>query len=195
MTARQFIIKKIYPLLQRYLNTEKRSEVLSNTNNVQPTSSFYGLRATSISGEAINFESFKNKKVLLVNTASDCGYTPQLTMLQKLHKQYGQQLVVLGFPANDFAEQEKNADTEIATFCQKNYGVTFTIMKKSVVVNNSEQNPVFNWLTNPNLNGWNKQTPVWNFSKYLVNENGTLTNYFGPAINPTDEQFIKTITA
>ncbi|HKC66715.1 MAG TPA: glutathione peroxidase [Bacteroidia bacterium] len=193
MTARQFVIKHIYPLLQKYLKTEARSVVLSNSKNVQPINLFYTLKATSIKGEEINFERFKNKKVLLVNTASDCGFTPQFKGLQKLHEQYGQHLVILGFPANDFSKQEKGADAEIATFCEANYGVTFTMMKKSVVLKNNKQNQVFNWLTNSNQNGWNNQAPVWNFSKYLVNEQGVLTHYFGPAVNPTDEEIIKAI--
>ena len=193
MTLRQFVIKNIYPLLQKFLKSEKRSVVISNIKNVQPLSSFYKLKATSIKGEEINFENFRGKKVLLVNTASDCGFTPQFTGLQKLHEQYGQQVIVLGFPANDFKEQEKGADAEIAAFCQANYGITFTMMKKSGVVKNNNQNEVYNWLTNPSLNGWNKQQPVWNFSKYLVNEQGVLTHYFGPSVNPVDEEIIKAI--
>ncbi|HXD91922.1 MAG TPA: glutathione peroxidase [Bacteroidia bacterium] len=195
MTLRQFVIKKIYPFLQKRLKTEKTSLALSNDKNVQPLSTFYNLKATSIKGEEINFESFKGKKVLLVNTASDCGFTPQFAGLQKLHEQYGQQVVVLGFPANDFKEQEKGGDAEIATFCQANYGVTFAMMKKSVVVKSNNQNEVYNWLTNPSLNGWNNQSPVWNFSKYLVNEQGVLMNYFGPSVNPGDEEVIKAIKA
>jgi len=195
MTIRQFVIKHIYSLLQKRLKTEKTSLTLSNTKNVQAPSSFYNLKATSIKGEEINFESYKGKKVLLVNTASDCGFTPQLTGLQKLHEQYGQQLIVLGFPANDFKEQEKGGDAEIATFCQANYGVTFTMMKKSGVVKSENQNEVYNWLTHSTLNGWNNQAPVWNFSKYLVNEQGVLMHYYGPSVNPTDEEIIKAIKA
>src|ERR1700751_620161 len=186
MTLRQFVIKQIYPLLQKRLKTEKTSLALSNDKNTQPLSSFYKLKATSIKGEEINFERFKNKKVLLVNTASDCGFTPQFTGLQKLHEQYGQQVIVLGFPANDFKEQEKGADAEIATFCQANYGVTFNMMKKSGVVKSENQNKVYDWLTNATLNGWNNQAPVWNFSKYLVNEQGVLMHYFGPSTEPMD---------
>jgi glutathione peroxidase len=195
MTLRQFVIKNIYPLLQKFLKSEKRSVAINNIKNVQPLSSFYKVKATSIKGEEINFENYKGKKVLLVNTASDCGFTPQFKDLQKLYEQYGQQLIVLGFPANDFKEQEKAADAEIATFCQANYGVTFTMMKKSGVVKSNNQNEVYNWLTNPSLNGWNKQQPVWNFSKYLVNKQGVLTHYFGPSVNPMDEEIIKAIKA
>ena len=193
MTIRQFVIKNIYPLLQKYLWSEKRSETISNIKKAQPLSSFYKLKTASIKGEEINFENFRGKKVLLVNTASDCGFTPQLTGLQKLHEQYEQKLVVLGFPSNDFKEQEKGMDAEIAAFCQANYGVTFTMMKKSVVVKNNNQTEVYNWLNNASLNGWNNQAPVWNFSKYLVNEQGVLTNYFGPSVNPMDEEMIKAL--
>jgi glutathione peroxidase len=195
MTIRQFVIKKIYPFLQKRLKTEKTSLSLRNDKNVQAPSSFYNLKATSIKSEEINFESFKGKKVLLVNTASDCGFTPQFEGLQKLHEQYGEQVIILGFPANDFKEQEKGGDAEIATFCQANYGVTFRIMKKSGVVKNENQNAVYHWLTNATLNGWNNQAPVWNFSKYLVNEQGVLMHYFGPSIEPTDGEIIKAIKA
>jgi glutathione peroxidase len=195
MTARQFIIKKIYPLLIRLIRSEKRDAILRNDKHVAAPVSFYTLKANPIKGGELGFETFKNKKVLLVNTASDCGFTPQFESLQKLHEQYGKQLIILGFPANDFKEQEKSADAEIATFCQANYGVTFAIMKKSVVVKKDNQNPVYNWLTNPALNGWNKHQPDWNFSKYLINEQGMLMQYFGPSVDPVGDEIIKAITS
>ncbi len=131
--------------------------------------------------------------MLLINTASDCGYTGQYKELEKLYQQYKQRLMIIGFPANDFKEQEKGSDEEIAEFCRINYSVTFPLMKKSTVVKSPEQNPVFQWLTDKNKNGWNNQPPTWNFSKYLVNEEGILTSYFDPSISPVSYLVINAI--
>jgi glutathione peroxidase len=129
----------------------------------------------------------------LVNTASNCGYTNQYEELQQLYEQYNNRLVILGFPSNDFKEQEKGNDDEIARFCKINYGVTFPLMKKSVVIKGAGQNPVFQWLSDAAQNGWNTKTPSWNFSKYLVNESGMLTHYFDPAISPLSKEVLAAI--
>ncbi|WP_315818648.1 glutathione peroxidase [Paraflavitalea speifideaquila] len=128
-----------------------------------------------------------------MNTASDCGYTNQYEDLQKLYETYKDKLVIIGFPANDFHEQEKGNDEEIAQFCKVNFGVSFPLAKKSVVIKSPEQNPVFGWLTHKALNGWNEQEPSWNFSKYLVNERGVLTHYFDPSVSPTSNVVITAI--
>jgi len=155
--------------------------------------SFYSLSDTAIDGNKFNFSALKGKKVLLVNTASDCGYTGQYEELQKLSDKFKGKLVVIGFPANDFKEQEKGTDEEIAKFCKLNYGIDFLLMKKSTVVKGASQNSVFKWLTEPAQNGWNEQQPVWNFSKYLVDENGRLINYFSPSIPPLDKELTNAI--
>ena len=103
-------------------------------------------------------------------------------------------MVIIGFPANDFKEQEKGNDDDIASFCKLNFGVSFPLASKSVVVKTAQQNPVFNWLTHAAQNGWNEQAPSWNFSKYLVNEEGVLTHYFDPAIDPMSDAVTKAIT-
>jgi glutathione peroxidase len=131
--------------------------------------------------------------VLLVNTASNCGFTNQYDDLQKLHEQFPNELVILGFPANDFKEQEKGNDEEIAQFCKINFGVTFQLMKKSSVVKAPDQNEVFRWLTDSTKNGWNSKQPSWNFSKYLINEEGVLINYFDPSVSPLSEEVISEI--
>lgn len=130
------------------------------------------------------FQELKGKKVLIVNTASNCGYTHQYAELQELYRSHSDTLTIIGFPSNNFREQEKGSDEEIATFCQVNYGVTFPLAKKSDVLKGEGQNKVFEWLTNKQLNGWNEQEPSWNFSKYLINEQGLLTHYFDPAVSP-----------
>jgi len=195
MTGRQKLLKVFYPVLMSInkLFGSNNSKIKTNMKNVKPQISFYSLDATSNNGTDIPFDQFKGKKVLLVNTASNCGYTGQYDELQKLYAQFRGQLVILGFPANDFGEQEKGTDEEIASFCKVNYGVSFPMAKKSRVVRGADQNKVFEWLTNKNKNGWNDQQPVWNFSKYLVNEKGELTNYFDPSISPLSSEVIAAI--
>lgn len=128
-----------------------------------------------------------------MNTASNCGYTNQYEDLQKLYQQFNDQLQIIAFPANDFKEQEKGNDTDIAQFCQVNFGVTFPLAKKSVVIPSGDQNNIFQWLTDKSKNGWNEKSPSWNFSKYLVNEQGTLTHYFDPSVSPLSEDVIKAV--
>ena len=186
MTYRQKVLKAAYPALMWWTKlTGKNTKALSGTK--APPVSFYTQKGILINGDTIDFSSLKGKKVLLVNTASDCGYTKQYDDLQKLSEEYKDKLIVLGFPANDFKEQEKGTDKEIAEFCKANFGVTFPLMQKSSVIKSSQQNTIFQWLTEPFKNGWNDKAPTWNFSKYLVNEKGILTNYFDPSVSPLSE--------
>lgn len=164
-----------------------------NTTQAKPAITFYSLSAVKNNGEVFSFEALKGKKVLLVNTASACGYTPQYDELEKLYETYKQQLVVIAFPANDFGAQEQGSDDEIAQFCKVNFGVTFPLMKKSGVVKNAEQNPVFEWLTNKDKNGWNDKQPIWNFCKYLVDENGVLQAFFAQGVSPLGAEVIKAV--
>jgi len=188
MTSRQKVLKAVYPMLV-WMNkiTRKNREVISN-NKTAPPVSFYSLKTVLNDGAMLDIASLKGKKVLLVNTASECGYTGQYEQLQKLYSQYNNQLVVIGFPANDFKEQEKGTNEEIASFCKKNYGVTFPLAEKSIVVKTAGQNNIFQWLTDPAKNGWNSQAPTWNFCKYLVNENGVLIDFFASGVEPTGEE-------
>jgi len=184
MTTRQRLLKLIYPAWIWWLNkTSKNAKILSH-NPVTPPVSFYSLTGILSNGKVFGFEHLKGKKIMLVNTASDCGYTGQYDDLQKLSEKYKDKLTVIGFPANDFKEQEKGTDEEIAAFCKMNFGVSFPLMKKSSVKKGPEQNPVFQWLTDPAKNGWSKQQPSWNFCKYLVDEEGRLTHYFASTIEP-----------
>ena len=150
-------------------------------------------KVPSIEGQTIDFSKFKGKKVLIVNTASKCGYTPQYAELEQLHKAYGSKLVIVGFPANDFKAQEKGSNEQIASFCKKNYGVEFPIAAKASVVKGSNQHPVFAWLSDPAKNGWNKEAPAWNFSKYIIDEEGKLIGYFDPGVSPLGKDFLKAL--
>lgn len=160
---------------------------------MKPPVSFYELTITLNEGKILHFSELKGKKVLLVNTASDCGYTNQYKALQELHEKLHSKLVVIGFPANDFKEQEKGDDEAIAAFCKTNFHISFPLAKKSSVVNGTNQNEVFRWLTDKTKNGWNEQAPAWNFSKYLVSEDGMLLNYFDPGISPVSPAIISAI--
>lgn len=184
---RQKFLKILYPLIMRLSKSSSRGKVLENKQRVPAPSSFYELTGTLNTGKSLPFETLKGKKILLVNTASNCGYTNQYQELQQLAEQFPTELVVLGFPANDFAEQEKDDDKTIEQFCQVNFGVSFPLMKKSVVVKQPTQNPVYQWLSQVQQNGWNEQAPDWNFSKYLISEDGRLANYFGPAVSPLSD--------
>lgn len=193
MTYRQKVLKAVYPAFMWLKKlTGKNSTELSNKKIIPPVS-FYSLKGTLNNGEPFDFATLKGKKILLVNTASNCGYTDQYNDLQKLYEQNIDKLVVIGFPANDFKEQEKGTDEEIAQFCKANFGVSFPLMKKSGVIKEENQNPVFQWLTDAAKNGWNNKPPSWNFAKYLVNEEGMLTNYFGPSVSPVSKDVIAAI--
>lgn len=193
MSGRQKVLKSIYPAFMWWSKLMSKNNTELSHRKIATPVSFYSLRATLNNGSVFDFSTLKGKKVLLVNTASNCGYTNQYEDLQKLFKENEDKLVVIGFPANDFKEQEKGTDEEIAGFCKLNYGVTFPLMKKSVVIKGPAQNEVFKWLTDPAKNGWNKKQPSWNFSKYLVDEEGALINYFGPAISPVSNDITKSI--
>ncbi len=187
MTTRQKLLKAVYPIFMWMKG--KKAEVLENSHHT-PYTAFHELKATMNNGATYDFSQLKGKKVLLVNTASDCGYTNQFDDLQQLYEKFNNKLVILGFPANDFKEQEKGSDEEIAQFCKVNFGVTFPLMKKSTVKKGEDQNEIFKWLTDSTKNGWNNKPPSWNFSKYLVNEEGVLTHYFDPSVSPMSKEVL-----
>ena len=193
MSYRQSILKTMYPVIMWSGKAAGKKQTLINKDQVRPSASFYALQSLDINGKAFDIASLKGKKVLIVNTASDCGFTGQYEALEKLSKQYEGKLVVIGFPANDFKGQEKADEKNIASFCQKNYGVTFPLMSKSIVVKKKNQHPVYQWLSDSSLNGWCNQAPAWNFCKYLINEEGVLTHYFPMTVDPLDPSVIDAI--
>jgi glutathione peroxidase len=193
MTPRQQILKLFYPLLLWARKGNAKKATVRNSQKAVPPESFYSLSATLNSGKELPFENLRGKKVLLVNTASDCGYTPQYAELQKLYQASKNKLEIIAFPANDFKEQEKGSDGEIAAFCSINYGIGFPLAKKGTVIKADGQHPVFQWLSSKEKNGWNNASPSWNFTKYLVNEQGMLTNCFDPAISPLSNEVLQAI--
>lgn len=165
--------------------------ILTMNSFAQSTQSFYSLKAKTIDGNDLDFSTLKGKKVLIVNTASECGYTPQYEDLEKLNKMYGKgNFVLIGFPANDFGAQEPGTDKDIAGFCQKNYGVTFQMMSK-ITVKGEDMHPVYKWLTQKSLNGVLDAEVKWNFNKFLIDEKGNWVQYFPSKVKPLDEEITK----
>ena len=153
--------------------------------------SIYDYPLVTIDGEEYDMNNLKGKKILIVNVASKCGYTYQYEGLQKLSEKFLDKLVVLGFPANDFLWQEPAKNNEIKKFCSLNYGVSFPMFEKSSVKKGDKQHPLYTWLSNKNLNGWNNNAPSWNFTKYLIDENGMLVDMFSSKIKPFDDAILK----
>lgn len=147
----------------------------------------YEFKIPALSGELIDFNQFKGKWMLIVNTASKCGYTPQYKDLELLHKKYGDKVAVLGFPANNFLWQEPGDNLQIAEFCEKNYGVSFQMFQK-ISVKGSTKHPLYRWLELQS-----GKTPGWNFSKYLISPEGKVTGFYASAVNPLDKQILNQI--
>ena len=178
--------------LIKMLFSDKKMVSVKPTN-VMVKGSFYDFSLKSIDGkETIGFSKYKGKKVVVVNTASECGYTPQYADWQAFHKEYGDKIVVLGVPANNFGGQEPGSNKDIATFCQKNYGVSFQMLEKVSVVG-SDQHPLFKWLSKKDLNGWNDKEPTWNFCKYVINEKGEVSHFFASGVKPNSQEFKKAV--
>lgn len=163
------------------------SKPVAKPEGAESKSSFYELSFTDIYGKTVKLSDFKGKKILIVNTASKCGYTPQYEGLQKLYQDYSDKLVVIGFPANDFMGQEPGTNEEIEQFCKTNYNVTFPMSEK-ISVKNPDMHPVYRWLTDKNKNGWNTEEPKWNFHKYLIDEKGELIKVFPSGVKPMSEE-------
>jgi glutathione peroxidase len=148
--------------------------------------SLYDFKMNSIDGEQIDFSAYKGKTLLIVNTASECGFTPQYKDLQKLHETHGDRIIILGFPANNFGGQEPGSNTQIAQFCQKNYGVSFQMFEK-ISVKGEDQHPLYKFLKEKT-----GQEPTWNFCKYLVKADGSIT-FYPSKVSPMDKQIVDAI--
>lgn len=164
----------------------------NSETNLNIPSSIYDFKIKSAKGEVIDFNDFKGKKILIVNVASKCGFTPQYADLEKLYKKYNNNLMIVGFPANDFLWQEPASNKEIAQFCEINYKVTFPIAEK-ISVKGSKKHPIYEWLTNKKYNKFANSSVKWNFQKYLIDENGKLVAMFGASTNPLAAEILMAI--
>ena len=160
-------------------------------NNIKPTN-MYDIKINSLTGEKIDLNQFKGKKILFVNVASECGFTPQYKDLQKLHEIYKDKLVVIGLPCNQFGGQESGTTTQIKSFCEKNYGVDF-LMAEKIDVKGENQHPLYAWLTKEALNGVMESSVKWNFQKYLVDENGKLIDVFYSITEPLSDKIVNLV--
>ncbi len=162
-------------------------EVASTTKDI------YSFKVKTIENKEFSFETYKGKKIMIVNTASKCGLTPQYEQLEKIYKQYkDSNFVIIGFPANNFMSQEPGTNEEIATFCTKNYGVSFPMMEK-ISVKGSDMHPLYKYLTTKSLNGFSDNSVGWNFQKYLIGEEGKLEKVIDSRTLPTDQSVISWI--
>lgn len=152
--------------------------------------SIYDFKVPSLDGQTIDFSKYKGKYILVVNTASQCGYTKQYADLEKLYEGHMDNLVIVGFPANNFGGQEPGSNAEIKEFCKKNYGVTFPMAEK-VSVKGSDTHPLFQYLTSKEKNGVQDAEIKWNFTKFLLDKNGKLVAVFPSAVNPMSEEITK----
>jgi glutathione peroxidase len=158
----------------------------------EKSKTIFDFTVKSLDGKDVKLSQYKGKKIVILNVASECGYTPQYGDWQKFYDANSSKFVILGFPANNFGGQEPGSNTEIATFCTKNYGVTFPVFEKGSV-KGKDKTPLYQWLTTKSMNGWNEKEPTWNFCKYLVNEKGQLTHFFNSDIKPNSPEFLAAI--
>ena len=162
--------------------------MIASISNAQ---TFYDFKAKTIDGKEFNFADLKGKKIMIVNTASKCGFTPQYEDLEKLYQTYkDKNFVIIGFPANNFGKQEPGTNGEIQEFCKKNYGVTFQMMEK-ISVKGDDMDPIYHWLTEKGKNGKMDTSVKWNFQKYLIDEKGNLVDVEYSNTKPMDDVIVK----
>lgn len=188
----------LFAIAMTFACQNKNSQITSqpmNKENHQTAQNIYDFKVETITGDTLDLATLKGKKVIIVNTASKCGLTPQFEGLEKLHQLHkNKNLVIIGFPSNDFMSQDPGSNEEIAEFCQLNYGVTFPMMAK-IVVKGKNQHPLYQYLTQKSLNGKDDYDVQWNFQKFLINENGTIDKVIDPKTSPLDEEIIEWINS
>ena len=151
--------------------------------------SMHNIQVKDITGQDLDFKKYSGKKILIVNVASKCGYTSQYKELQKLYDKYGDKVEIIAVPCNDFGRQESGSPSEILKFCEVNYGVTFPILEKANI-KSKPIHPLYDWLTNEDKNGWNSESPSWNFCKYLIDEKGHLIRFFRSGVSPMSKDIL-----
>ncbi|GAA3756526.1 glutathione peroxidase [Flavobacterium ginsengiterrae] len=188
-----FIACSAFFFLGAQAQAQTSKNKLSKSDKTMTKETIYQFKVEDLSGDTFDFASLKGKKVMIVNTASKCGLTPQYKDLEAIYKEYKDKgFVIVGFPANNFASQEPGTNKEIETFCQQNYGVTFPMMNK-VSVKGDDMCDVYKFLTQKSKNGLQDSEVEWNFQKYLINEKGELVKVIKPKTLPTDPEVINWI--
>ena len=185
-------------LLVSCQNNAQTKTVAVNTNTSTMTTvtkqeSIHQFKVIDLYGKEFDFSTLKGKKILIVNTASECGLTPQYKDLESIYSKYkDKNFVIVGFPANNFGGQEPWTNEEIKEFCSSKFGVTFMMMDK-ISVKGDDKAPLYKWLSDKDLNGWNDKEPTWNFCKYFINEKGELVKFFASSVKPMDEEILQLI--
>jgi glutathione peroxidase len=189
MKGRVFLIMGIFSAFLGLLGCKTINSRPENLMTKPGEKTLFDFTAKSIDGQDVNLSVYKGKKILIVNVASECGYTPQYKGLEELYEKFKDKLVILGFPANNFGAQEPGTNDEIKKFCENEYKVTFPMFSKISVIGD-ERNEIYKWLTTKELNGWNDKAPTWNFCKYLVDENGKLSKFYSFRVEPLSEEIV-----
>lgn len=187
----------IFSLSAFFFSCQNQAQNQQKVANVNQTTmskqNIYQFKVEDLEGNTFDFSTLKGKKILVVNTASECGLTPQYEQLQAIYEKYrDKNFVIVGFPANNFGSQEPGTNQQIASFCQKNYGVTFPMMAK-ISVKGNDMHEVYQFLTQKAKNGFQDSEVQWNFQKYLINENGELEKVISPRTLPTDDEIVNWI--
>jgi len=185
-------MKKVLLLLNALLYFFTDCTAQKSVDNTPVPASIYDFKVEGLSGEIIDFAQFKGKKIMIVNIASKCGHTPQYEELERLYQEHEDNLVIVGFPANDFMWQEPGSNEDIAAFCKKNYGVTFPMAAK-ITVKGKGIAPIYKWLTDKKYNKVESSKVKWNFQKYLIDEQGKLVQHFDPGTKPLSEEIVNAI--
>ncbi|WP_395044414.1 glutathione peroxidase [Flavobacterium sp.] len=198
---KKFIVLVLFICVQMNAQNIQLAEATSididnkNAKNEMIKENIYQFKVLDLSGKEFDFADLKGKKILIVNTASKCGFTPQYKELELLYEQYkDKNFVIVGFPANNFGQQEPGTNKEIGEFCQRNYGVTFPMMSK-ISVKGKTMHELYQFLTQKSKNGLQDSEVEWNFQKYLINEKGELDKVISPKVLPTDSEIVKWITS
>jgi glutathione peroxidase len=177
------MIASSFTLIKHFISKKDTIE----TSSIKAKESILNYGFTDTQNNEIKLNKFKNKYILIVNVASNCGFTYQYEGLQKLYDTYKNSVEIIAFPCNQFLFQEPYSNTQIAESCKLNYGVEFTIAQKTKVKGRNKHS-IYNWLSNKKLNGWNSKTPTWNFCKYLIDKEGNLVAFFGPQVEPMNSK-------
>ncbi|WP_375419365.1 glutathione peroxidase [uncultured Hymenobacter sp.] len=173
--------------------TSSASAAMNNPEALAKAGTVYDFTVKSIDGKDMKLSQFKGKKLLIVNTASECGFTPQYKELEQLYKAHGDKVTVLGFPANNFGGQEPGTEQQIAAFCEKNYGVTFPLFSK-ISVKGDDADPLYKFLADKSRNGGISEAPSWNFCKYLVDEQGHVVKFYPSKVTPMSPELLADIS-
>lgn len=189
--TRAFIVVMLFAFIGCKQEKDQKETMAMNVEQKQE--SIYQFKVTDLYGNEFDFSSLKGKKLMVVNTASECGLTPQYEQLQELYDSYGEKgFVIVGFPANNFGSQEPGTNAQIASFCKENYGVTFPMMAK-ISVKGADMHEVYQFLTQKSRNGLEDSEVAWNFQKYLIDENGHVVQVISPKTLPTDQNIVNWI--